>query len=542
MNRKSIVMIIIFSILPSITLIHFSEGMSKEKSIYEQGFTLSCACWETIDISFKLTQSVEHPYDEVFGAIFRGPNGVELNVPGFYSGNGEFIIRFSPTELGNWTFTTYSTQSELSEKMGKIHVKENENPNLHGPLIIKKDNPQHFFYADGTPYFLMAFECDWLFALDLDNPVDIPKTKQLIDLVAKHGFNQIIMNVYAYDVQWQKNPDLKKEHDYGSPKIYPFGGTNEKPDFSTLNVEFFNRLDRVIEYLLQKDVVAHLMIYVWNKKVNWPDMYSKADNRYFDYAVSRYQAFSNIVWDISKEALAYGRCDMAYVSERIARLRRLDAYKRLLTVHDYSYCQNYPQYVDFISIQTWRSQLYSDMFQIWQKHASQPVFNIEHGGYERGKYQVFVGDYTNPIACLERNYRCLFAGVYSTYYWQNSSWNVIIHDPMKLPDNEKPKLEYYRYLVDLFSKYSFSTLKPLQDASSSGYCLSNSEDLYLFVVPAQNGALHTKVANLVDREMNATWFNPLTGEYLESGRIQMRNWHSFQSPWENQMTVLILKK
>ncbi len=542
MNRNSMIKFLIFTFLASFISIQFNQGMTREKFSYKSEKFLSCRHWEVIDITFKITRSVENPFDEVFGAIFKGPDDIELNSPGFYNGNGEFLIRFSPTELGNWTFITYSTRAELSEKTGKIHVLKNENPDVHGPLIIKKDNLRHFFYADGMPYFLMAFECDWLFALDLANPNDIPKTKQLIDLVAKYGFNQVIMNVYAYDVQWQKDSDLKKEHDYGSPKIYPFGGTNEKPDFSTLNVKFFNRLDRVIEYLHQKNVVAHLMIYVWNKKVNWPDMYSKPDNRYFDYVISRYQAFPNIVWDISKEALAYGRCDMDYVSERIARLRRLDAYKRLLTVHDYGYCQNYSQYVDFISIQTWRSQLYSDMLQIWEKHALQPVFNIEHGGYERGKYQVFTGDYTDPRACLERNYQCLFAGVYSTYYWQNSSWNVIIHDPMKLSDNEKPKLEYYRYLVNFFTKYSFSSLKPLNNACSSGYCLSDRKDLYLFLVPAQNDAFHVNVANLIDRQMEATWFNPITGEYLEDGHIQMRNWHSFKSPWERQMVLLVLEK
>ena len=213
--------------------------------------------------------------------------------------------------------------------------------------MIDAANPQHFAYADGTPYFLLAFECDWLFALDDD------QAQTLLDQVAAHGFNHVVMNVFAYDVVWPKDATVKPEHNFSKPDVYPFGGSNDDPDFSTLNVAYFQHLDRVIGWLEARGIVAHLMIYVWNKRVNWPKMYSEADNRYFDYVIARYQAFSDLVWDISKEALTYGRCDMEYVHERIRRTRRLDAYKRLLTVHDYAYCAQHPHNVDFISIQTW---------------------------------------------------------------------------------------------------------------------------------------------------------------------------------------------
>ncbi len=43
-----------------------------------------------------------------------------------------------------------------------------------------------------------------------------------------------------------------------------------------------------------------------NKKVSWPEARSAEDNRHFDYVIKRYQAFSNIVWDISKEAAGFG--------------------------------------------------------------------------------------------------------------------------------------------------------------------------------------------------------------------------------------------
>ena len=63
-------------------------------------------------------------------------------------------------------------------------------------------------------------------------------------------------------------------------------------------MEFFQHFDRVMAELDNKNVAAHLMIYVWNKKVNWPKSRSAEDNRYFDYVVKRYQAYPNLIWDI----------------------------------------------------------------------------------------------------------------------------------------------------------------------------------------------------------------------------------------------------
>ena len=67
------------------------------------------------------------------------------------------------------------------------------------------------------------------------------------------------MNVFAYDVQWKKDDRLAAEHEYGSPRVFPFGGSNDQPDHSRLNIEYFKRLDRVIDYLDRKGIAAHLM-------------------------------------------------------------------------------------------------------------------------------------------------------------------------------------------------------------------------------------------------------------------------------------------
>ncbi len=502
--------------------------------------------WQVIDLDFKTSEKVTNPLKVKFGAIFKNINGITLDVPGFYNDANEWVLRFTAPEVGKWNFKTYSSLAELTGKKGNIQVSANRNKNQHGPITVSKENSQKFIYADGTPYFLMAFELDWLFALDWDNPNDIPKTKEIIGHVADHNFNQIVMNVYAYDANWGERDKIDPKNNYAKPKVFQFGGTNEKPDHSTLNIDFFKHLDRVISHLDKKGIVAHLMIYVWNKKVNWPEPRSEADNMYFDYVVKRYQAYPNLIWDISKEALAYGRDDMSYITDRIERLRRLDGYKRLVSVHDYTYCNAFPGEVDFISIQEWRPNLYSEMLNTYKKHSNKPVFNIEHGGYEKTMHSIFDGQYRDPLVCLDRNYQCIFAGTYSTYYWQNTSWYNVITDPFSLPKEQRPAFNYYQYLAKLFEDYNFNHLYPEQ-YTFTPYALTNKKDTYLFYIPQGLTTAHGDLSNtaLKGKKVSVTWFDPLTGNYISGNTYDFTkgSWMEIEkhSDVKSPFAVLILK-
>lgn len=249
----------------------------------------------------------------------------------------------------------------------------------------------------------------------------------------------------------------------------------------------------------------------------WPAADSEADNRYFDYIIKRYQAYPNIIWDVSKEALNNKRCSEEYGVERIQRIRRLDAYQRLVSVHDYGFCSRNTEHVDFISIQSWTGTIYRDMLEIREKFPHLPIFNIEHGGYEESPYTVFPGSYVDAEHCLRRNYLIQFAGAYSTYYWQGAAWNAVIHNPFEQPEDFiKPKFEWYGHLIDFFEKYPFHEYVPDFERNQSGYCLSNEKDTMLFYVPKENYQLSLYYNHPVGRpDGTAQWFNTLTGEYTE---------------------------
>ena len=121
-----------------------------------------------------------------------------------------------------------------------------------------------------------------------------------------------------------------------------------------------------------------------------------------------------------------------------------------------------------------------------KKFPDKPIFNIEHGGYEASPYVVFRGNFEDPAACLYRNYYCAFAGVYSTYYWQGTSWYTVIHDPFENELDPKPKFNYYKYFSDFLNRIEFHKLTPSNNHGTSGICLTNMEkDTYVYYIPAR---------------------------------------------------------
>jgi hypothetical protein len=260
------------------------------------------------------------------------------------------------------------------------------------------------------------------------------------------------------------------------------------------------------------------------------------------------------LWDVSKEALDYGRCDIPYINERVSRVRELDSYKRLITVHDYEYCKSEADRIDVISIQNWKSDLYSGSLEAYLKHSNRPVMNIEHGGYEEGPYNSFIGNYVNPEVCLERNYQSVFAGVYSTYYWQDTSWDIVIYDMMTSPEvTTKPKFEYYKHLQNLFTKYNFNELHPYKpklttnsrlgndNLSTSGYPLTNNKGLYLYYVPKDNSTMNSVTAKPASGKVKYSWFNIFTGEFTQETVTDWQMFQTYRSPWKDKSAVLIIQ-
>jgi hypothetical protein len=317
---------------------------------------------------------------------------------------------------------------------------------------VSSTHPTHFQFDDGTFFFMNAYECDWLWAIDL-GAQSLQRTNVLVDQVARHKFNTVLMNVYAHDSGWM--PGKTSEYDFGPPALFAWEGTNDEPDHSKLNLAFFDHFDSVIELLESRGIVAHLYLKVYNKKVSWPERLTPEEDLYFRYVVARYQAYWNVIWDFSKES--YNEPDKAYLYNRVTYVRALDSYGHMVTTHDdHTYASNrlHRGSIDFYTAQQ-HVDYYESVISAKSRYGM-PYFNSEFG-YEHGPEGM--DDYTygvrqSPEELIWRAWEICMAGGYPAYYYTYTAWDVVDfrHQP--------PGYEYFRILYDFFASLRFWEMEP----------------------------------------------------------------------------------
>jgi hypothetical protein len=433
------------------------------------------------DFAFK-AQVAGNPFDIEVRGEFSGPGGLRIVVPGFYDGDNTWKIRFAPTVPGAWSMRTVSSVAALNgQTESAITATANTNASLHGGLLVDPLNRHHFKYEDGTRYFLMGYEADWLAEADMKDP-QRKVMHRLIDQIAARGFNHVLVNVYAHDTSWAKG--TQNQWDYGPPAMYVFGGTNEQPDHSKLNTDYFKIYDVMMQALQDKGIVANVMIKVYNKMVNWPAPGSKDEERYFRYVTARYQAFSNVTWDFAKEA--YNEHDKPLQSRLIDLIRATDGYHRLTTAHDndiVDWDQAANGNLDFRTDQEhsyWMETLLFDRnLRQW------PIINSELY-YERGVDNLATYGTVHDWQLQVRGaYEVYLSGGYFVYYYANTAW-----DGFK-PDPEAPGMARFKILRDNLSTLPYWKMEPKPDLAIGGPCLATPGQVYACYVtptPARPGA------------------------------------------------------
>ena len=467
-------------------------------------------------------RSEGNPFDVELTGEFSGPGGVRLKVPGFYNGDGAWVIRFAPTRLGEWTMVTASSLPALDGKRETgIVCAANKHPNIHGRLRIDPAFPYHFVYEDGTRYFLLGYEADWLWGVDMLDP-GRKLMRRLIDQMASRGFNHVMVNVYAHDTGW--SPGKNHPWDWGPPQMYAWEGVNEKPDHSRLNPKFFQLYDGMMQSLEESGIVAHIMLKVYNKRVNWPDKWSRNEERYFKYVVARYQAFSNLVWDFSKES--YNEKDEALQSRLIDLVRSHDAYRRLTTAHDddqYEWDPELSRNIDFRTDQQHTD--WAQMIAFDRARRRYPVLNSELA-YERGvdnlpSYRV-VHDWQEQ---LRRAYLVYMAGGYAVYYYHNTAWDVV------KPDPEPPGMARFQLLKETLSSLPYWRMQPSGRLAVGGTGLAAEGEAYVYYVEGDQFVIDLGKLERPGRA-SAEWINTWDGtkepiQIPQAGVLRLRRPQGF---------------
>ncbi|MEH7417488.1 DUF5060 domain-containing protein, partial [Neobacillus drentensis] len=209
------------------------------------------------------------------GTFRKDDKTVKIN--GFYNGNGEYLIRFMPDEVGIWHYELSLKAEEEINESGEFECIR-ETGNNHGPVVV---NGMNFQYADGTRYIPFGTT---LYAWIHQPRQLIEKT---IETLSKSPFNKARMCVFPKSYTYNTN----------EPEFFPFEKNGEgKWDVNQPNVEFWKHLESQLSALSNIGIEADLILFHPYDRWGFADLGREDDLTYLDYCVRRLAAFRNIWW------------------------------------------------------------------------------------------------------------------------------------------------------------------------------------------------------------------------------------------------------
>ncbi len=239
----------------------------------------------------------------------------EVEVSGFYDGEGVYKVRFMPSFEGEYRYEIYGNFSDETAA-GSFTVTPPTAGN-HGPVRVA--DTYHFAYEDGTPHYSIGTTC-YVWHLQSEE-----LQEQTLETLRESAFNKIRFCVFP------------KHYDYNlsEPFCYPFEGSRESGwDFTRFNPAYFRHLERRIADLQALGIEADIIMLHPYDRWGFSDMGAENDDRYFKYLIARIAAFRNVWWALANE---YDLMKAKTVAdwERLAGvICENDPYGRLRSIHN----------------------------------------------------------------------------------------------------------------------------------------------------------------------------------------------------------------
>ena len=252
--------------------------------------------WRTVDIELTTSKAYASPFEDVdiFGT-FSGPDGQTIELLGFWDGDGTWILRFAPTAVGTWSYTTKSTDGNAdficSGTVECMPYTGNLDMYRHGFLKVSEDR-DYLVHADNTPFFWLG-DTHWTFAteerFDESNcPLYDSQFKACVDKRVAQKFTVYQCNFRDGKVDgfFGRNINLMMETDHG---------------FVPNLDEFHNNVDKKMKYLADCGLLIAVG-YAWSfdMEPNGLERYKK----FAKYTAARYGAYP-VAWTLAGELPGY---------------------------------------------------------------------------------------------------------------------------------------------------------------------------------------------------------------------------------------------
>ena len=231
--------------------------------------------WKRFEVIYNNDSWNGNPFDLEFSGVFTHvPSGRKVTQLGFYAGNNIWKLYFMPDELGEWTFTTSSTDPDLDGKTGSFSCVAS---NLAGPLV-----------ASGNRWMLK----------------DSGKVISPIMLATREWFKRTDTDEGIEDfIQWSK--DTAGATIIGTTLVYFTQDQSEIPyvkgkEGIEFNIPMWDRLNSHYDMLRDQGLGFYIMFYSDDEES--PNTHnitprSPEEMRLFRYVIARFSAYPIVMWD-----------------------------------------------------------------------------------------------------------------------------------------------------------------------------------------------------------------------------------------------------
>lgn len=377
--------------------------------------------------------------DVTFSAKFNlGHRTVE--VPGFYDGNGNYKVRFSPDTPGNWTFETSSSTKGIAAHTGGFTCVPAKSGN-RGP--VGTAHQYHFQYADGTPYFPFGTTCyAYLF-------IPEPFASQTLADLKASGFNKVRICLPPKPLGTRKPVHMPFEHlgkplAPGAEDLADDGKSKETFDLTRLNPAYFQLAEQRIQQLLDAGIEADIILFHPYDAWGFKSMPAEADDLYLRYAIARLSAYRNVWWSVANEYDLVKAKSMHNWDRFFRIIQESDPHSRLRSIH--------------------HSKVIYDHSKPWCTHASLQESDFERSParlaawnkpiiYDEIMYEGDISRRWGNLSAQEMTYRFWRATVYGVYASHGETFNVtdgttVWTDAGKLRGQSAARITWLRRLLE----------------------------------------------------------------------------------------------
>jgi len=474
--------------------------------------------WQVTELTFESSRDYPDPFDfkaVQFRAVFEGPGGTRINVPGYWDGVRTWRIKFTPTHPGRWRYQTTctdETDTGLHGISGMLQVRPASGHQLHthGGFLKVSANGRHLTCSDGTPFFYLADT--WWTCPSARFPIN--DFRMLVDTRKKQGYTAFQAHGF-------------RSFKEGGPNAFQ---SVQSPSDAAL--EYWRTVDQYYAYSDREGLLGLIGFYG-----GWSMTEFSYENheRLWYYFIARYGAYPisflvtqeyNVKTAVTKDK-GY---DRQYV-ELGAFIKTTDPYKRAMTVHAWSHnndnrlAWDEPWY-DFIMLQGGHNNNVGPGFywQIYFRPRPKPFLQSElnYEGFTHGNFRC-------DAACIRRSaytaVQCgglgfgygaqgLYAGLRDkSNPGPTSRWGPVLSwdEGLKLPGGAQ--LAHFRAFYESLKWWE---LEPKPDACPSNYHVlvqSSGDRLFVIYFTAEAGKKETYLQGVRTHGAvyDASWFNPRDG-------------------------------